>query len=647
MSARHAVAPAFARVALALCAMLAVGVCVAGAPDAKAVQSAPAMVAAKPGAAASPTSTRPWRVLILNASDPTLPAFIAIDTAMRSALTAPGQHPVEIFAETLDMLRFPQGQIDGALRELLTRKYARQPIDIVIAAAGPALDFALDNRAALWPQARIVFHTVMPAELGARKLPPLATGIPVLYDIAGTAALAVRLDPALKRIVVVGGSSDYDVTVANEARAQLAARPPPVPVEFWTGRELDALMADVAHLGPHDAIVYLMMFRDPAGRTFVPREVLRHIADTAPAPVYGIVDTYLGAGMVAGSVESYAERGRRVAEAVFTLMAAPPGTELPVLAPAPSRCLADGSRLEAHRLRSSALPPDCNVQFEPPSLWREYRWYVVAALVAVVGQSLLILALVLQRRARRHAEREARARRAELAHASRLALAGELTASIAHEMNQPLGAMLANAGAAEKLLEARELDRAELADIVGDIRRDSLRARDIIVRVRGLVTARDVTLEPVDLVALVGDTTRLIAGEARRRGATIAHASDVPALVLRVDRIQIQQVIVILCMNALDAMADIPAPRRRATVEVARAADGGATLVVTDHGPGIAADALLRLFESFFSTKQDGMGLGLSIARNIVEAHGGRLTARNVTAGGAEFTVTLPPDGAA
>jgi signal transduction histidine kinase len=606
-----------------------------------------ARAAAQPSAtpsagAAAPAVEGAWQVLILNGTDPTLPAFIAIDNAMRAALAAPGRHPVEIFAETLDMMRFPQKEIEPELLQLLRKKYASRHIDVVIAVTAPALDFALNYREALWPRARIVFHSVPVADVAGRALPAMVTGIPVHIDIAGAAAVALRLRPSTRRIIVIAGSAEYDQMMAAFAREQLGAKRLAIPVEYWTDRTVDALLAAVATLSGDDAVLYLTVYRDQAGRTFIPREVLRLLSAASRAPFYGVIDTYLGLGMAAGSVDTFAERGRRAAEAVFVLMALPPGTPVPLFEPAAAHCVADGSRMAALGLPESRLPAGCSIQFEPPSLWREYRWYVVAALAAVLAQSALILALVVQRRARRRAEVDARNRRAELAQASRLALAGELTALIAHEINQPLGAMLANAGAADKLLKRDVLDRAELAAIVADIRRDNVRAGEVIRRVRALVTGREVEREEVDLVELARNTVRFLAGEAERRGAAVTFTSTVEALPTPVDRVQIQQAIINLCVNALDAVADVPSARRRVEIGVRALADGAAALTVADHGEGIAPDVLPRLFDSFFTTKVHGIGLGLSITRTIVEAHGGRLTVQNDPAGGARFTMVLP-----
>jgi C4-dicarboxylate-specific signal transduction histidine kinase len=274
-------------------------------------------------------------------------------------------------------------------------------------------------------------------------------------------------------------------------------------------------------------------------------------------------------------------------------------------------------------------------------LWREYRWYVAGALLVILAQSALILGLVLERRAHVRAEGEVRHRRAELAQASRLALVGELTASIAHEINQPLGAILANAGAAEAILRRDPAASAELREILADIRRADLRAGEIIRRVRTLVTSRQAEREPVDVNTMVSEVLAFLQGEAKRRGVAVdaVLAPGLPAL--HADRVQLQQAVVNLCVNAMEAMADRAAGERRLTVRTA-VAGNGVEIAVGDTGPGIHSEHLKRVFDSFFTTKAQGTGLGLAITRSIVEAHDGRVSAENRAEGGALFRMTLP-----
>jgi len=234
----------------------------------------------------------------------------------------------------------------------------------------------------------------------------------------------------------------------------------------------------------------------------------------------------------------------------------------------------------------------------------------------------------------------------KLAHASRLAVMGELTASIAHEINQPLGAILSNADAAELLLEAGPGRLDEVRRILADIRRDDLRASQVIRRMRELLGKRPLERQPLDLNDVAAGVLQLLGADAARRGVAleIELAPGLPAV--HGDRVHLQQVLLNLLLNGMEAMADTPASRRRLAVRTARS-DGGAEVAVTDSGPGIPPARLSPLFDSFFTTKKEGMGLGLSIARSIVEAHGGRIWAENRADGGAIFRFTVPTEPAA
>ncbi|MBK6926076.1 MAG: GHKL domain-containing protein [Comamonadaceae bacterium] len=185
----------------------------------------------------------------------------------------------------------------------------------------------------------------------------------------------------------------------------------------------------------------------------------------------------------------------------------------------------------------------------------------------------------------------------------------------------------------------------ELHQILADIRRDDLRASEVIRRLRALLEKHQVEHKRFNLNEAVSDVESILRAEARRRGAVLEILLPGPAVTLVGDRIQIQQVLINLVLNALEAVAELPEPRRRVSVEVEKTA-GRVTLLVRDRGTGIAPDQMPRLFDSFFSTKSTGMGLGLSIVRTLVEAHGGRVTAENGVDGGAVFRVEWPAAGA-
>ncbi len=253
------------------------------------------------------------------------------------------------------------------------------------------------------------------------------------------------------------------------------------------------------------------------------------------------------------------------------------------------------------------------------------------------GTGLLVLGAIVDITERKRAEEA----RHELAHASRLAVVGELTASIAHELNQPLGAILSNADAAEMLLESAPESLGEVRQILADIRQDDLRASEVIRRLRGLLRKRTLEVQAVDLNQLTSEMLALVRAETRRRRVAVETelAANLPPV--WGDKVHLQQVLLNLLLNGMEAMADVPGEKRLA-VRTALNPNGGVEIAVSDSGPGIPEDRLAHLFDPFFSTKKDGMGMGLSLARSIVEAHGGRIWAEDSSPAGATFRFVLP-----
>jgi PAS domain S-box-containing protein len=230
----------------------------------------------------------------------------------------------------------------------------------------------------------------------------------------------------------------------------------------------------------------------------------------------------------------------------------------------------------------------------------------------------------------------------ELAHVSRVAVMGELTASLAHELNQPLGAILHNAETAEILLRADQPDQEEVRAILADIRKDGHRAGDVIDRLRGLLKRRNLQSMSLEVGALIADTVSLVRPDAGARHMSVS--VDVPPGLPQVigDRVHLQQVLLNLVMNAIDAVDERPDAERRILVAAQMAGKGMLEVSVRDSGGGIHPADMTKLFDSFFTSKAHGLGLGLSISRTIIEAHGGRIWAENKSDGGATFRFTLP-----
>ena len=309
-------------------------------------------------------------------------------------------------------------------------------------------------------------------------------------------------------------------------------------------------------------------------------------------------------------------------------------------------CIRDSPRYDWRQLQrwnidQRLLPPSAQIDFRERTPWEVYRWQVLLVGAAMVIQALLITLLLHERGRRQHAEVQSRQRMADLARANRLSAAGELTASIAHEINQPLGAIRANAETLELMVKSDVPDIDEVRDILADIRRDEERASGVILRLRSLLTKAPFEARAVDFNEVVRETIGLLSAVAIGRQVELRSALSTVPLPVQGDSIQLQQVMLNLIVNAMDAMSHLPMAERRITIRSARDNEV-AEVLVADSGPGIPADDLKQVFEPLFTTKTEGMGMGLSIARSIVEAHGGHLTVQNQAKSGALFRVSLP-----
>jgi signal transduction histidine kinase len=241
----------------------------------------------------------------------------------------------------------------------------------------------------------------------------------------------------------------------------------------------------------------------------------------------------------------------------------------------------------------------------------------------------------------RRAEHEAQRTHLQLAHVSRVSMMGEMTASLAHQLNQPLAAIMTNAQAARRILDAPEPDFGEVRDILRDIVNDDRRASDVIKRLRDLLRKGQVEMTTINLTAVIRDVADLVSSETIIRNVTLVLQFDREPVFVRGDRVQLQQVMLNLVQNAMEAMSELEDRRRIVTVRC-QVRDGQVGVSVQDSGPGLKVGAEDMIFEPFYTTKPGGMGMGLSIVRSIVEAHGGSIHATSDGVGGAILEFVLP-----
>jgi len=291
----------------------------------------------------------------------------------------------------------------------------------------------------------------------------------------------------------------------------------------------------------------------------------------------------------------------------------------------------------------SRLPIGSVVEFRAPSLWGEYKRTVLAAIGALLLQSVLIARLLYERRARQRAEIESRRNLVLAADANRRETISALTSGIGHELAQPLSAIAANAEALHMMVTARHAVPEATGEILADIQAEAVLATQIIERHRTMLRSRQLDRKPIDLHSVINESLALFAHDLRARQIEATLDLSSTPCIIDGDLVLLEQVLVNLVRNAMDALAETPPTRRLITIRTqVNAAD--VEVSVGDNGTGLSAEVLGTLFTPFVTTKSNGLGIGLTIAQRIVDAHGGTITGENLN-GGATFTVRLPRSG--
>jgi PAS domain S-box-containing protein len=274
----------------------------------------------------------------------------------------------------------------------------------------------------------------------------------------------------------------------------------------------------------------------------------------------------------------------------------------------------------------------------------EYRWVLDSGIprFGSDGTFLGYIGSCFDITERRQSELDHQLQNMELARVGRVALMGELAASLAHEVNNPIGAMVTNANAGQRMIAGGNVENEELSDLLADIVADGHRAREVIEGIRNMVRKEKTTRALVRVDEIIRDLLRIVKADALTRKVALTTEIDSKAGSVMADRVQLLQVLLNLTLNAFEAMSVIRSNARHLVIRADRNGEGEVLLRVRDSGPGFPSGIVDQLFEPFFSTKVGGTGMGLAIARSIIEAHGGTLSGENCDDGGACFTVRLP-----
>ena len=587
-------------------------------------------------------AAEPKRVMLLHSFGQGFKPWSEYAKAIRVELERQSPWPLDITEHSLVTARSPDEDPEVPFVEYLRALSAKRLPDIIVSIGAPAAAFVQRHRQQLFAATPMVLMAVDQRRVQYSDLTANDTAVAVRINYLSAFENILQVLPDTKDVLVVVGTSPIEKfwkeTIGKEVEP-LANR---IKLSWTDELSFEALLKQASALPPHTAIFWELMIVDAAGVVHEGDTPLTRLHAVANAPIFSYDESFFGSGVVGGPLLLVADSSQQAAAVAVRIL----GGEKPGEIRAPPVQFAspmfDWREMQRWGVSEGRLPPGSKILFRGPTAWEQYHAYILAVTAAILIQAALIIWLLYEHRRRRVAEVEARHRMSELAHMNRRATVGELSASLAHELNQPLGSILTNAETAELIANSPSPDMAEIKEIMADIKRDDLRAAEIIRRLRNILKKAPSETRDLDLNEVVREVFDFLAVQAGARGVALSNVPAQQMLQVHGDRIQVQQVILNLILNGMEAMADAPAGQRKIIGRLAQLDEAFAEISIYDFGSGISSAVLEKVFDPFFTTKMEGMGMGLSIARTIVEAHGGRIWAENHAAGGAIFRLTLP-----
>ncbi|MHC2619343.1 signal transduction histidine kinase [Bradyrhizobium huanghuaihaiense] len=581
------------------------------------------------------------RVLLLHSFGREFRPWSEYARDIKAELERQSPWPLDIQEHALLTARFNNPGPEAPFVEYLQSLYQGSLPDIVLTIGAPAARFAQRYRARLFPNTPLILSAVEYRLIDRADLTDNDVVVAIRNDFTAAFANILQLLPDTRAVAIVIGASPLEKFWMEEVKRELKPMGERLELIWYSDLSFEEILKRASSLPPHTVLFWGLMSVDAAGIVHESDIALRSLHAVANAPIFSYQDPFFGGSTVGGPMHSVAETSSRtVSVALRVLGGAKPSsiTYEPLGFAAPRY---DWRELQRWGISESRLPPGSEILFREPNIWERYRWQMLMISAVFLVQAGLISGLLHERRRRRLAEVESRQRLAELAHVTRYSAVGELTTSIAHELNQPLGSILTNAETAELMLRAAPPDIDEIRQILADIRRDDQRASEVIRRLRSVLKKTPFEVRDIELNDTVREAIGLVSAVADGRRIALAYMPVLADLHVKGDPVQLQQVVLNLIINAMDAVSDADMKKRDIAVSTMRAGSQ-AEIRISDTGPGIASADLANVFNPFFTTKPQGMGMGLAIVKTIIEAHHGAIAAENQPSGGALFTIRLP-----
>src|SRR5262245_33705702 len=578
------------------------------------------------------------RVMLLHSFGRDFKPWSEYAKSIRAELDRQSPWRLDITDHSLVSARSSDEDPETPFVQYLRALFAKQPLDLSISIGAPAAAFVQRHRQRLFTNTPMVFTAVEQRRVQYSTLTANDAVVAVWINYFAALENILRVLPDTKNVTVVVGTSPIE-KFWKEAIAK-EAEPLSNRISFsWTDQlSFDELLKHAATLPPQSAIFWELMIVDAAGVVHEGGAPLTSLHAVANAPIFSYDEAFFGREIVGGPLLLVADTSRQTAAVAVRIL----GGENPGDIKTPPVQFAmpmfDWREMQRWGISENRLPLGSEIFFREPRAWERYRKEILAICAILLAQIALITWLIYEHRRRSRAEVLARSSISELTHLNRVATAGELSASIAHEVNQPLTGIVARVGAARRWLAAERPDLDKVRAALDQIEAAGHRASDIITNVKSMYKRDTQGRSEVDINKLVWAVMDLVYIDLRKHHIELkSELSDLPPILG--NRVQLQQVILNLVMNAIDAMR----PVQERVLSVSTTFDGdGVHVWIADTGVGIGPSDIDRIFEPLFTTKEHGMGMGLSICRSIIESHGGRIWVSAGQERGSIFRLVLP-----
>ena len=578
------------------------------------------------------------RVMLLHSFGQDFKPWSEYAKDIRAELNRQSPWPLDIIENSLVTARFSDENPEAPFVEYLSALFAKRPLDVIVSIGAPAADFVQRHRQRLFPTTPMVFTAVDQRRVQYSTLTGNDVAVAANINYLSAFENILQVLPDTKDVIVVVGTSPIEKFWKEAIGKQVEPLTNRIKLSWTDELPFEELLKQASALPPHTAIFWELMIVDAAGVVHEGDLPLERLHAVANAPIFSYDESFFGSAIVGGPLLIVADTSRLTAAVAVRILNGEKASDIKVSPVEFSAPKFDWRQMQRWGISEKNLPPGSEILFRDATAWGQYRAYILAVAAAILIQAALIFWLLYEHWRRQRAEILARNTMSELSHVNRMATAGHLSASIAHEVNQPLAGIVANAQAALRWLEKANVD--EVRERLNVIVSQGFRASDIIVNLRAMFKSDVQKKTLVNINKLVLSVLAPVRFDLQKYEIELQTQLDDQIPEVLGNEVQLQQVILNLVTNAIELMSSLQTRVLRIKTELSQS--NTVHVSIEDTGTGIETSDVARLFTPMFTTKTRGMGMGLSICQSIIERHDGRIWVSPGATGGSIFQFELP-----